>query len=174
MSDFDTDLIGYDKIVEQSMRGVVYNVIKKIAKEGLPGEHHVYIIFQTSHKDVILSDKVKSQYPDSIKIILQKQFEITKVNSKYFDIILSFGGVKEEVRIPFDAVLEFTDPFIRFSLNFDTKFTISDEDLEEFAEEYEEYYEENIKIPAENHQNNSKNSGKKIISFEDAKNLFKK
>ena len=39
------DLIGYDKIIESSMRGVIKQVLKKIEKTGLLGEHYFVISF---------------------------------------------------------------------------------------------------------------------------------
>ena len=137
MDGFSEDLIGYDTIVNDSMRMVVYNILKKIEKKGsLPGQHYFVITFDTRHKGVQLPEKIKSIYKESITIILQKQFRIVKITTKYFDVELSFSGVIETVRVPFEAIQEFTDPYINFSLKFD-----SDKlDEEEFAEFQKEYY----------------------------------
>ena len=39
------DLIGYDEIIENSMRSVIFETLKKIEKDGLPGNHYFIITF---------------------------------------------------------------------------------------------------------------------------------
>lgn len=139
MDGFSEDLIGYDKIVNDSMRMVVFNIVKKIEKQGeLPGGHYFIITFDTTHKNVILSGRVKALYKKSITVILKKQFLITKITQKYFDVELSFRGVAETVRIPFEAIQEFTDPYVNFSLKFDSD-DLKDDELDKFQKEYQAY-----------------------------------
>ena len=42
------DLIGYDEIIENSMRGVIQATLKKIENSGLPGSHYFVISFYYS------------------------------------------------------------------------------------------------------------------------------
>ncbi|GIR68566.1 MAG: hypothetical protein CM15mP73_3870 [Hyphomicrobiales bacterium] len=40
------DLIGYNDIINKSMINLVVDVLKKIKKKnGLPGDHHIYVTF---------------------------------------------------------------------------------------------------------------------------------
>ena len=41
------DLIRYDLLVQDALRGVVRKVLTDAAREGLSGEHHFYISFRT-------------------------------------------------------------------------------------------------------------------------------
>jgi hypothetical protein len=173
MGIFEDDLIGYDKAIENAMRNVIYTVIKKVSEEGLPGEHYFCIVFKTQHKDVILPEHIRKNHPDTIKVVLQHRFEITEVTSEHFNVVLSFGGVEENVRIPFDSIVNFTDPHMKFCLDFNPNNEISREELDELVEEYEYYLEEEPGL--ENYKENDKNVGNKIICFEEAKkNLAKK
>ena len=49
------DLIRYDKMVEAALRGVVREVLARAAASGLPGAHHFYITFRTTHPGVDLA-----------------------------------------------------------------------------------------------------------------------
>ena len=52
------DLIGYDEIIESSMRSVIYETLKKIEKSGLPGNHYFVITFLTRYSGVEISQKI--------------------------------------------------------------------------------------------------------------------
>ena len=39
------DLFDYPKMVETALRGVMREALARIAREGLPGDHHFYIAF---------------------------------------------------------------------------------------------------------------------------------
>ena len=41
------DLLHYPTLIDQAMRGVVKDVLKRVQATGLPGEHHFYISFST-------------------------------------------------------------------------------------------------------------------------------
>jgi hypothetical protein len=51
-------------------------------------------------------------------IILQNQFQDLQVNQNDFTVVLGFGGVPCEIRVPFDALLDFADPSQKFGLTF--------------------------------------------------------
>ena len=52
----DDDAINYELLVEDSLRTVVRSALALVAHEGLPGDAHFYISFNTSHPDVDISD----------------------------------------------------------------------------------------------------------------------
>jgi len=41
------DLLGYDKLVDTALRGVVRAVLHRAAHDGLAGTHHFYLGFRT-------------------------------------------------------------------------------------------------------------------------------
>lgn len=115
--------IDYNEIIENAMRGALYVILKRVEKEGLSGKHYFVISFSTAHKGVVISDKVKQQNPDKISIVLQYQFDNLVVDEEYFQVNLSFNGVAETVRIPFKAILSFSDPSVNFEIIFETEET---------------------------------------------------
>jgi len=114
-----TDLIRYDVLVQDALRGVVRKVLADTAREGLAGEHHFYITFRTHARGVRLSARMRERYPDEMTIILQHQFWDLSVSEQAFEVGLSFKNVPELLLIPFDAVTRFSDPSVGFDLKFD-------------------------------------------------------
>ena len=70
------DLIRYDLLVQDALRGVVRKVLGDMAHDGLAGEHHFYITFRTHARGVRLSARMRELYPEEMTIILQHQFGI--------------------------------------------------------------------------------------------------
>ena len=110
--------INYDKLVEKSLKNVVIEALKIAADEGLPGEHHFYITFKTSHPNARVSAHLLNQYPDDMTIVLQHQFANLMIGSTYFEVDLSFGGIPQTLRIPYEAISYFADPYAKFALSF--------------------------------------------------------
>jgi uncharacterized protein len=115
-----TDLIRYDILAQEALRGLVRNVLADAAKRGLPGDHHFYISFDTTAEGVRLSARLREQYPEEMTIVLQHQFWDLKVSGEGFEVGLSFGGVPERLVVPFDAITGFRDPSVQFALQFET------------------------------------------------------
>jgi len=111
--------IDYDALVQESLRGVVRAVLQRVERDGLVGGHHFYISFLIDHPGVEASDHLREQNPGEMTIVLQHQFWGLKVDGDGFEVMLSFGGVHERLRIPFVAVVAFADPPVRFGLQFD-------------------------------------------------------
>ncbi len=115
-----TDHIRYDILAQDALRGVMRDVLTDAAKNGLPGEHHFYISFDTNAEGVRISDRLKEQHPQDITIILQHQFWDLAVTDDHFEVGLSFNGVPEKLFVPFEAVKGFFDPSVQFGLQFET------------------------------------------------------
>jgi hypothetical protein len=113
------DLIRYDLLAQQALRGLVRNVLADAAKNGLPGDHHFYITFDTRAEGVRLSPRLVEQYPEEMTIVLQHQFWDLKVSTETFEVGLSFGGVPERLLVPFEAITGFRDPSVQFALQFE-------------------------------------------------------
>ncbi|MBI08417.1 MAG: hypothetical protein CMM55_02750 [Rhodospirillaceae bacterium] len=112
------DLMRYDLMVEQALRTVVLEAMGRIAQDGLPGEHHLYITFRTSVDGVMLPDRLLERYPEEMTIVLQHQFDNLTVDDLGFAVSLNFNNVQERLRIPFAAISAFADPSVNFSLQF--------------------------------------------------------
>ena len=115
-----TDHIRYDILAQEALRGVVRTILKDAAKNGLPGEHHFFIDFDTTAPGVKMSARLREQHPKEIRIILQHQFWDLMVHEDAFEVGLSFGGVPERLTVPFDAIKGFFDPSVQFGLQFET------------------------------------------------------
>ncbi len=113
------DHIRYDLLTQQALRGVVREVLTDAAKKGLAGDHHFYISFDTRADGVKLSQRLRSQYPEEMTIILQHQFWELTVSETSFEVGLSFGGIPERLTVPFDSINGFFDPSVQFGLQFE-------------------------------------------------------
>jgi len=114
------DIIRYDLLMQEALRGVVRKVLADAAREGLPGEHHFNITFLTKARGVKLSARTRERFPNEMTIILQHQFRDLAVNEASFEVVLSFGGISEKVVVPFDAVTAFYDPSVNKGFKFET------------------------------------------------------
>ncbi len=112
------DLLHYPSLIDQAMRDVVRDVLRRVSGSGLPAEHHFYISFTTTHPGVKISDQLKSRYPKEITIVLQHQFWDFHVEDQRFHVTLSFGGIPEKLTVPFAALTAFADPSVKFGLQF--------------------------------------------------------
>ena len=112
------DLIRYDLLVQDALKGVVRKVLGDAARDGLPGDHHFYVSFRTDFPGVRLSPRLREKYPEDMTIVLQHQFWDLKVNDDEFEVGLSFGGVPERLVVPFAAITAFADPSVQFALQF--------------------------------------------------------
>jgi len=113
------DHIRYDLLAQEALRGVVRTVLADTAKNGLPGEHHFYISFDTNADGVQVSPRMLAQYPKEMTIVLQHQFWDLVVSEGGFEVGLAFGGIPERLVIPFAAVNGFFDPSVQFGLRFE-------------------------------------------------------
>jgi uncharacterized protein len=112
------DHIRYDLLVRDALRGVVRGVLADIARNGLPGEHHFYVSFDTRAEGVRLSSRLRAQHPQEMTIVLQHQFWDLTVSEIAFEVGLSFGGIPERLHVPFAAIKGFFDPSVQFGLEF--------------------------------------------------------
>ena len=112
--------ISYEHLVEKALLQVVRDALSSAEKNGLDG-NHFYITFQTNRNDVILSERLKSAYPEDMTIVLQHEYYDLKTDEDKFSVTLSFNNVSERISVPFDAVTRFADPYAQFALTFTPK-----------------------------------------------------
>jgi len=112
------DLMRYDLMAQEALRGVVRSALEIVAKEGLPGEHHFFIAFDTNFPGVEISDELHQRYPDDMTIVIQHQFWDLDVLEDRFEISLTFSKVLERLVVPYAAIKGFFDPSVQFGLQF--------------------------------------------------------
>lgn len=114
------DMIGYDHLMQEALRGVVRAALQEAASpRGLPGKHHFYITFRTHGAGVIIPDHLSARYPDEMTIVLEHQFWDLEVYPDRFRVILKFSGQPHPIVIPFAAITRFFDPSVKFGLQFE-------------------------------------------------------
>ncbi len=113
------DLIRYDILAQDALRGVIRKVLSEVARTGLPGEHHFFVTFATQAPGVRISSRLLAQYPEDITIVLQHQYWDLTVSEQSFEVGLSFSGVPERLLVPFSAIKDFVDPSVPFKLHFE-------------------------------------------------------
>ena len=123
--------IDYGNLMHRAMRGLIQSVLTEVAEEGLPGAHHFFITFDTTHPDVQIADWLKERYPTEMTVVIQHWFENLSVTDEGFSVTLNFGNNPEPMVIPFDAVRTFVDPSVEFGLRFETHEEDGDEDDED-------------------------------------------
>ncbi len=122
MSDGDSipeDLMRYDVLAQHALRSVVKLALQRVVRDGLPGEHHFFISFDTNYPGAAVSKRIKAKYPDDMTIVLQHQFKNLNVFDKYFEVELSFDNIPERLVVPFAAIKGFFDPTVQFGLQFE-------------------------------------------------------
>jgi hypothetical protein len=113
-----TDHIRYDILAQDALRGMVRTLLEDVATNGLPGDHHFFITFDTGGEGVKVSQRMRAQYPQDMTIVLQHQFWDLTVTEDRFEVGLSFGGIPERLVVPFAAITTFADPSVQFALQF--------------------------------------------------------
>ena len=112
-----TDILQYDRMVENALRGVVREALCA-GVTGLQGAHHFYITFRTNYPGVVLSKAMRARYPEEITIVLQHQYWDLEVADNWFEVTLSFNRISERLHVPFASIVTFADPSVEFGLQF--------------------------------------------------------
>ncbi len=115
------DVLRYDLMVQDALKGVVRKILTEAGRDGLPGDHHFYITFRTTAPGVRLSQRLRDKHTEEMTIVLQHQFWDLSVSEHAFEVGLSFSSVPERLLIPFDAITTFFDPSVQFGLKFETQ-----------------------------------------------------
>lgn len=113
-----TNMLRYDQMIEEALRGVVRRALRTVAESGLPGSHHFYITFRTTAPGVEIAPHLHERYPDEMTIVLQYQFWGLEVVADRFEVTLSFNDQPERLVVPYSAITAFADPAAKFGLQF--------------------------------------------------------
>ena len=111
--------IDYGNLMHDAMRGLIRKVLLGVAERGLPGNHHFFITFDTSHPDAELADWLSDRYPGEMTVVMQHWYDNLDVTEEGFSVTLNFGDAPEPLYIPYDAIRTFVDPSVEFGLRFE-------------------------------------------------------
>ncbi|HPG21161.1 MAG TPA: ClpXP protease specificity-enhancing factor SspB [Amaricoccus sp.] len=123
--------INYGQLMHKALRGLIAEVLAQVARDGLPGAHHFFITFDTTHPGVDMAASLRERYPGEMTVVLQNQFEDLAVMKDRFSVTLSFGSVPHPIVIPFAAIRTFADPSVNFGLKFDAHETAAGAEKDE-------------------------------------------
>ena len=118
--------------MHRAMRGLIQDVLGDVRDNGLPGAHHFFITFDTTHPDARLADWLKERYPSEMTVVMQHWFDDLEVTDQGFSVTLNFGDAPENLYVPYDAIETFVDPSVEFGLRFETQ---EDEDAGDDTED---------------------------------------
>ncbi|MFK7870921.1 MAG: SspB family protein [Roseobacter sp.] len=113
--------IDYGNLMHEAMRGLIQKVLTDVGENGLPGDHHFFITFDTSHPDAELADWLSDRYPGEMTVVMQHWYDNLDVGDEGFSVTLNFGDAPEPLYIPYDAIKTFVDPSVEFGLRFETQ-----------------------------------------------------
>ena len=116
-----TRSIDYGNLMHRAMRSLIQEVLIDVKANGLPGQHHFFITFDTMHPDVEIADWLSDRYPDEMTVVMQHWFDNLEVTDEGFSVVLNFGETPEPLYIPYDAIKTFVDPSVEFGLRFESQ-----------------------------------------------------
>ena len=114
------DEIDYGNLMHNAMRSLIQDVLAEVKTNGLPGEHHFFITFDTSHGEVEMAPWLRERYPTEITVVMQHWYDDLEVRDDSFSVTLNFGDTPEHLVIPYEAILTFVDPSVEFGLRFES------------------------------------------------------
>ncbi len=108
--------VDYAALLHRALRAMVKDLLARVAREGLPGEHHFYLTFRTGAPGVVVPEPLRRQHPEEMTIVLQHQFSGLEAGEESFSVTLRFGGVPARLTVPFEALTAFVDPSVEFGV----------------------------------------------------------
>ncbi len=112
--------IDYGNLMHRAMRGLIKTVLEDVSENGLPGAHHFFITFDTTHEGVEIADWLHERYPSDMTVVMQHWYDNLSVGADGFGVTLNFGDTPEPLYIPYGAIKTFVDPSVEFGLRFET------------------------------------------------------
>ena len=148
------DEIDYGNLMHNAMRSLIQDVLTEVKNNGLPGEHHFFITFDTNHAGVEMASWLKDRYPTEITVVMQHWYDDLEVKDDGFSVTLNFGDTPEHLVIPYEAILTFVDPSVEFGLRFETN------------EEDEDTDDQKPTVSKESDKNDTKKETGQVVSLD--------
>ncbi len=160
------DLIRYDILTQDALRGVVRKVLTEVSKAGLPGDHHFFISFASQAPGVRIPARLVERYPSEMTIVLQNQFWDLKVHESGFEVGLSFDDRAEILTIPFSAILGFFDPSVEFGLKFEVDTGLAGADDDAVSGDEADESQSGAKTEETESETSAPEAGEKVVSLD--------
>jgi hypothetical protein len=165
--------IDYGNLMHDAMRRLIKKVLKDVQANGLPGSHHFFITFDTTHPEAELADWLSDRYPEEMTVVMQHWYDKLEVGDDGFGITLNFGEAPEPMFVPYEAIKTFVDPSVEFGLRFEAQEDENDNDVEEEASDDVSDNSDPVQLPdpkptADGESDNSKDSTKEaeVVSLD--------
>ena len=111
-------MIDYSKILNKNLLNVFIEILKNIEINGLNGNNHLYITFNTNNPKNEVPDWLIKKYPNEMTIVIQHEYYHLSINKSSFNVGLSFNNQKTDLKISFNSIISFVDPSANFGLNY--------------------------------------------------------
>ena len=125
--------IDYGNLMHRAMRSLIQEVLQDVQANGLPGGHHFFITFDTTHPDARLASWLRDRYPAEMTVVMQHWYDNLEVSDDGFAITLNFGDAPEDLYVPYDAIQTFVDPSVEFGLRFESQEEVEDDIEDDLA-----------------------------------------
>ena len=135
-----SETIEYGNLMHRALRRLIKEVLEDVRDNGLPGEHHFFITFDTQHPGVDIADWLMERYPTEMTVVMQHWYDGLEITDDGFAITLNFGDAPEPLYIPFESIQTFVDPSVEFGLRFESQ-SDGEEPIEEAPQEIEDIAE---------------------------------
>ena len=113
--------IDYGKRINNAILDVIKEILTDLSKSKISSNHCFYITFKTKSLGVSIPNNLKKDYPEEMTIVLQNQFWDLKINKNKFSVVLLINKKKAYLSIPFNTIVKFYDPFVKFSIQLEIK-----------------------------------------------------
>lgn len=108
--------IDYLNILNKNMINVFKDILLNIEKNGLQENHQLYITFNTKIPKVEIPDWLSKKFPKEMTIVIQYEYWDLNIKKDSFSIGLSFNEIKSNLKIPYNSIISFLDPYAKFGL----------------------------------------------------------
>ena len=115
------DLMRYDLLAQEALRGVVRAALRKIMQDRPARRASLSSSPSTrAIRASVCRERLDERYPSEMTIVLQHQYWNLQVRETEFEVELSFDNIPEKLVVPFNAIKGFLDPSVQFGLQFET------------------------------------------------------
>ena len=113
--------IDYGTRINTAILSVIKEILNDLSESKISSNHCFYITFKTKYQGVKISNSLLKEYPEEMTIVLQNQFWDLSIDAHEFSVTLSFNKKRETLVIPFNSVVKFYDPFVKFSIQLELR-----------------------------------------------------
>jgi len=113
--------IDYGQRINIAILSVIKDILNDLSESKISSSHCFYITFKTGYPSVKISKTLLKEYPKEMTIVLQNQYWDLDIRKNDFSVTLAFNKKKETLFIPFQSIVKFYDPFVKFSIQLELR-----------------------------------------------------